>query len=307
MSVKSLQFSVFIFGLLQGSNIWAEIESTQMSDFSDAAATLYYSDVITTSTFEKRHEPLENGYLNSPRPANSYRLIGGAEKSVCKEVLSIFNEPGQYRGNDAMYWGLENSGLITWESIDLRPITLGSEALRSFGIGVEHASIDMDGDGIDEHAYRVGRAVSSHQYQVLGIFEAELRAPELEHYKAMCNRFDRKEHCERESSQISYLLGAAPGERPQKEWMSTKSDMAALALSDKRSRKMVFPKDKNRAARNIAYGTQAYWNLYRISSGVVAISAPTLNFALPEYLVFSPRQNDRAVLQCVIAPSVWRK
>jgi len=257
---------------------------------------------------EVKSESIRNFSMQAVRPANSYQLAGAANKELCDEVLDAFNEQGVYQGPDSMFWALNNSRIVEWQPLDIKYDDLGGYPARSFGLGLEYTSVDIDGDGSEEYVYRVGSVVHSMYYQRISIFDFRLQdnVEKLAPFRSECEHVNPID-CDKISSQIISAISARYPDRIKDEWESTKSNMVSKATSDDLSRKLISPLDKNRAERNIGDGSNAYWNFYRVKSGSVAVVAPTTNFSPKEFLVFSPRRDRPGDLQCVLMPVIWRK
>lgn len=245
--------------------------------------------------------------MRGVRPANSYQLAGAANKELCDEVLAAFNEQGTYQGPDEMFWVLDNSKMIEWQSIEIKHSDLGEGyQQRSFGIGLEYAAVDIDGDGDSEYVYRLGRVLSSHYFQSISIYDVKLQdsIEKLAPYTAVCEDVNPKVGCEKTVSKIVFAMSRGTP-RLKDEWGSTSIDMLGSATDDIRSRKLIFTLDGRRFVRNVPFVTNAYWNIYRVKKGAVAVVVSDADFAPPEFLIFAPSKEHSGDLQCVIMPMAW--
>lgn len=294
----------------------AEVLLTEQSEKQNVASkTDSVEEVAPTSYASIRRnvqiktESIRHRSMQSVRPANSYQLAGASNNELCLEILAAFNEQGTYQGPDSMFWALENSKAIEWLPIDVKRSDLGGGYLeRSFGLGVEYAVLDVDGDGSDEYVYRVGDIVSGRSFQSISIFDLSLQGADtlLSPYKKACEEINLAMNCGEISSQIIFATSPSVT-RLKEEWVSTKSGLLDSAVGDEHSKKLIYPRSGSRAERNVGGGNSEYWNLYRVKSGLVAVLASTLNYAPPEFLVFSPYKQRRGDLQCVIMPVIWNK
>ncbi|PTQ73708.1 hypothetical protein C8K61_101130 [Pseudomonas sp. GV071] len=266
--------------------------------------TIYYSEVAPDFMPGGDRKVLVASTV--PRPAGSFDLIAGKERKLCRELIDSFNESGSYSGEDRVYWGLENSALLSWNVLETRQDIPQSNS-PSFNLGLEYMDVDVDGDGVVERVYRKGELLSSRTYQEISIFSLAQLPEEIDGdaVNKACKPDINSSLCREQVEKLRIFLNKDSGGR-KGEWQSA-SDMSYVATSDGQSRKIIFPKSRNTPVRNVAANSGGVWDLYKLKSGVVVVSAPTAEFARPEYLVFSPRKNDPAILQCVISPIVWRR
>jgi hypothetical protein len=237
-----------------------------------------------------------------PRGENFFQLAGAADAKLCGEVLDAFNEPGRFSGQDGARWLLDNSRQIPFASLDPQ----AAPATQYVFPDIEHARVDVNADGDDEHVYRLNSVVRSMWIQDLMIVPDELqRHPELlASYSELCKKTEPREDCESAGTSIRYAVMAQVPERLPNEWMFTKQGALNQATRDAASRQLIFV-SRNQARRNVARASNAYWSLYSLPSAVVAVAAPIFDFAPPELLVFKPDEQRIGVLQCVVMPVAW--
>lgn len=238
------------------------------------------------------------------RPENFFQLAGAADARLCGDVLKAFNERGRYSGEDGTRWLLDNSHQIDFSSIDSRA-TPGTQYVFP---DVEHASVDVDADGKAEHVYRLNSVLHSLWIQRLMIVSDDLqRQPELLAAQAeRCKRIEPRADCDSVHTMIRYAVAARVPERPADEWLFSKQNVLSWVTADEASERLIFI-DRNQAKRNLPSQSDAYWSLYALAAGVVAVAAPLHDFAPPELLVFAPSQQRVGTLQCILMPVAWHK
>lgn len=233
-------------------------------------------------------------HFSQPRNSHFYQLAGVANKQLCHDVLTVFNETGDYKGPDLMEWLLDNSRRIHFDPlIGNAP---ASRRDRSFFVGVEFAVLDIDRDGESEYIYRSGGVVSDNRYQRIMIVSEPLQDnPEiLEKYADLCVSIESENKCMAKDYIIKHAIIAKANHRLEQEWGFTRYDALYMVTSDKDSRELIFPYGGNRAYRNIGSASLALWNFYKLESGVVAVATPSVDFAYPELLIFSPEKEGLA-------------
>lgn len=254
-------------------------------------------------------------FFQEPRPANYFQLAGAADPELCAATLAAFNEPGVVTYNhssmhfphfekrhDSVRWLLENSRHVAFESL------IRDRESYSFS-GLDYASIDIDGDERPEHLYRRNSVLGSNYIQNLMIV-AEPLQDRLEllktNYEAECRRITPDNTCDAMTTLISYAMNNSPVRLPD-EWDFDRSPVSR-ALLDPASRALIQVRVDNRykRVRNVG-GSNDYWSAYRIGSRVVVVSAPILDFAPPELLVFLPKKDRAGDLQCILMPIAWHR
>ena len=262
------------------------------------------------------HKTSNRYFFQQPRPANYFQLAGAADPELCAATLTAFNEPGGVasshtsigrfphleRFHDNVRWLLENSHHVEFESLE------PDRESYSFS-GLDYASIDLDGDERPEHLYRRNSILSSNYIQDLMIV-AEPLQDRLEllknNYEAECRRITPDNTCDAMTTLISYAINNSPVRLPD-EWDFDRSPVSR-ALEDPASRALIQVRVDNRykQVRNVG-GSNDYWSVYRIGSRVVVVSAPILDFAPPELLVFLPKKDRAGDLKCVLMPIAWHR
>lgn len=239
-----------------------------------------------------------------PRPKNYFQLAGAADEKLCGEVLDAFNQPGGFSGQDGARWLLDNPRQIPFASLDPQ----AAPGTQYFFPDLEYASADINGDGHDEHIYRLNSVVHSMWIQRLMIVPDELqRHPELlASHVERCKKMEPREDCESPSASIRYAAMAGVPEKPANEWMFSKQGALNWVTGDEASRQLIHV-SRNGLRRNVATQSSAYLSLYSLPSAVVAVAAPIFEFAPPELLVFTPSPQHIGVLQCVVMPVAWHK
>jgi hypothetical protein len=255
-------------------------------------------------------------FFQEPRPANYFQLAGAADPELCAATLTAFNEPGVVafshasmghfphfeKRHDSVRWLLENSRHVKFESL------VPDRESYSFP-GLDYASIDLDGDDKPEHLYRRNSVLSSNFIQDLMIV-AEPLQDRLEllknNYEAECRRITPDNTCDAMTTLISYAMKASPVRLPD-EWDFDRSPISR-ALEDPASSALIQVRVDNRykRVRNVG-GGENYWSAYRIGSRVVVVSAPILDFAPPELLVFLPKKDRAGDLKCILMPIAWHR
>jgi hypothetical protein len=239
-----------------------------------------------------------------PRPENYFQLAGAADKKLCGEVLDAFNQPGGYSGQDGTRWLLDNPRQVPFASLDPK----AAPGTQYVFPDLEYARVDVNADGHDEHVYRLNTVLHSMWIQRLMVVPEELqRHPELlASHSERCKKIEPRADCESVSTSIRYAVSARVPEKLANEWMFTKQGVLSWVTGDEASEQLVFA-SRNQARRNVASASSAYWSLYSLPSGAVAVAAPILEFAPPELLVFKPSQHHIGILQCVVMPVEWHK
>jgi hypothetical protein len=239
-----------------------------------------------------------------PRPANYFQLAGAADEKLCAEVLDAFNQPGGFSGQDGARWLLDNPRQIPFASLDPK----AAPGTQYVFPDLEYARADVNGDGDDEHVYRLNWVVHSMWIQRLMIVPDELqRHPELLTSQVeRCKKLEPREDCESASTSIRYAVTAGVPEGLANEWMFSKQGALNQVTRDEASRRLIYV-SRNQARRNVATESNAYLSLYSLPSAVVAVAAPIFEFAPPELLVFTPDEHRIGVLQCVVMPVAWHK
>jgi len=217
-----------------------------------------------------------------PRPANYFQLAGAADKRLCDDVLKVFNEPGRFHGGDTKRWWLDNSHHIDFASMSSQ----AAPGTQYVFPDTEYTHVDLDGDGKDEHIYRLNSMRSDQWMQRLMIVPDELPR-------------DRK--------LVTDAMIAIGPARLANEWMFTRQDVLSWVSEVKTSHDPSYV-SPNTLRRNILGPSSAYWSLYKIGSRVVAVAVPPpFSFAPPELLVFIPSKERSGDLKCVLMPRAWPK
>lgn len=259
----------------------------------------------------RKEAPVKEGVdvkvlLSKERPAGFYQLVGANDQKLCSELIANMNEEGKAYGN-IFEWLSDTSSRLVFhpleESMVLPKWSGGGKAL-------EHASIDLDGDGVDEHIYRRTGVFQEHGFQSVAIFDRLLHesSDELSAYGSDCVKWrGRLGKCESAAGLVQYIMDRPINSRLPSEWSSTKQDPIALATADKKSKRAIYGQQEGRLIRNVGLGSSAYWAVYKLSSNVVFVSVPVRVFAPPELLVFSMLKGEPPRLQCVVMPVAWGK
>lgn len=291
--------------LLAGLHAWPVCALAADGQTGDSLPELpRYADV-RTDVEVKNIEKIE---WQSPRPENFYQLAGARDHQLCGKVLAAFNERGQYSGEgDRVRWLLDNSHQVEFQRLPSavpyydRP----DSALYVFP-GLEYARVDIDGDGDDEHVYRLNAVLSSQWHQRLMIVPDELQShPELLAAPTeLCQKGKPREGCDHPTTRIRHAVTARAPDRLPNEWAFTSRNIWSATTRDADSRRLIY-RSRNQMQRNIGSASSAYWSLYALDGAVVAVAAPIHAFAPPELLVFVPDQHVTGSLQCVLMPVAW--
>lgn len=262
-----------------------------------------YASVRTEVTVQR----LAEKPYGKPRPAKFFQLAGAGNRELCEKVLDVFNEPGRFDGYDPR-WLLDNSHQIDFRSLNAPQGEAGATDTQYNFPDLEYVSVDMDADGSAEHVYRLNSISSSREYQNLMIVDVPLQSrPELlSRYAKRCTEIEASAECGQINTMIRYALRARVPDRLAEEWAFTREGIWNWTTMDAQSQRQISP-ERNRAGRNVAGDSDAYWSLYRIDSAVVAVAAPNLDYAPPELAVFVPGRQRNAGLQCVLMPVAWHK
>ncbi|MDR0666923.1 MAG: lysozyme inhibitor LprI family protein [Campylobacteraceae bacterium] len=280
------------------------------------AHTSTYAEVLEN---KKMANMRENIYADV-RPADSFLLIGGTEKQICKETLALFNEKGTYKEDekivdfDYVFWYLNNSGLISWV-----PINAASSEMKVsekiFKFGLEYVELDIDNNGKNEYVYRHGTIRYDTAFgQSVHIFNQKLQdnMELLDRYKKTCEKKKGEYTCKRNYEVILEVLMSGDY---QLEWQSTRNfgydNIILSIISDIKSLKILYP-NGYKARENIGVEGEVFWSMFKVKSGVVLVSAVYPEpcgcgnavpfFPNPEFLVFSLHRDKPANLECIIAP-----
>jgi uncharacterized protein YecT (DUF1311 family) len=243
------------------------------------------------------------------RPANNFQLMGGIKNPICKETIALFNEKGTYSQVDSnfdkLFWYLDNSGLIEWNSMDKQKVEHYHDAHshKIFKFGVEYVEIDIDGDGVNEYAYRQGGMVSSMYIQEIHIFDRQMPDGNITSLLKECQR--RVSNCNNDTSILRYVI--LPDPYYPTKWVSVGDYNAIYNISvGNKSMRILYPKIIGNSTRNIGLNSPSFWNLYKLKSSTVAVSAEkSNNDMIPEFLVFSLHRDKLAALECIIVPKEW--
>lgn len=260
-----------------------------------------YASIRTEVTIEAGPAP----NIDRPRPQDYFQLAGAARPQLCAEVLEAFNEPGRFADSgDGMRWLLDNSHQIDFASLnpDSPP---GTQYVFP---DLEYARVDIDADGADEHVYRLNSVLHSNWIQKIMIVPDELQQhPELmTKHAEECQRIDPRAGCSSVDTMIRFAVRATVPKRLANEWQFTRQG-PWWATGDAASSELIYA-TRNQLRRNIGSSSNAYWSLYKVKSGVVAVGAPLFfDFAPPELLVFVPSRERPGDLQCVLMPRAWHK
>jgi hypothetical protein len=288
-----------------------------------------YAEVLEDKNISFSKSSDRNLYSNV-RPANNFQLIGGTKNPICKETIALFNEEGTYKidtnwtsaripesrpeDSDYLFWYLDNSGLVLWETLGENINNNVIPSNRTSSKNLQYIEIDIDKDGKNEYAYRLSGITRSIGWQKIRIFNEKLQdnIASLEKYKVQCKKIYGQNKC---NDNISIAREVVNDGGYQKEWQSTENMHKAInrIVYDQKSLDILYLDNSIALSRyiglGIEFGIENYLNLYKTKYGIILVSTPYIyigsNFT-PEFLVFSLHRNKLATLECIMMPKEWQ-